>query len=97
MMVLRSACHQIMYYCAEAEVQQVTLGQVLSFFTGAERPPPMGFDEEAGIWFSPTATFPTASTCALELTLPTKYHDNADMFHEKMLYGLQNHGGFGML
>ena len=54
-------------------------------FTGANYPPPLGFDQPAALWFSPLAEFPCASTCALELTLPTKYHDSPDMFKEKMI------------
>ena len=40
--------------------------------------------------------FPNASTCALQLTLPTKYHNNEELFKEKMIYGMVNHGGFGL-
>ena len=75
----------------------MTLEQILNFFTGANYPPPLGFDQPAALWFSPLAEFPCASTCALELTLPTKYHDSPDMFKEKMIYALLNHGGFGLL
>jgi hypothetical protein len=31
-----------------------------------------------------------SSTCALELTLPTKYHDNEKLFKEMMTYGMLN-------
>ena len=51
----------------------------------------------AALYFSPVAEFPCASTCALELTLPTKFHNSPDMFKEKMIYALLNHGGFGLL
>ena len=64
-----------------------TLGTLLAFYTGAEYPPSLGF-HPAAIRFSPAAEFPTSSTCALELTLPTKYHDRPDVFCERMLYAL---------
>lgn len=84
--------------CTHAEGDlELSLGQVLSFFTGAEYPPPLGFDTTASMWFDPTAEFPVASTCALQLTLPTKYFNHPESFRERMLYALQNHGGFGML
>lgn len=75
----------------------MTLGQILSFFTGTEYPPPLGFDTEPTLRFSNYSEYPTASTCALELTIPTKYYDSPRDFHEKMIYGLKNHGGFGLL
>ena len=38
--------------------------------------------------------FPTAyaSTCALVLTLSTKYHDDTAQFQEEMVYALQKYG-----
>ncbi len=41
----------------------------------------------------PTTDFPLASTCALELTLASKFHNDYEMFKDKLVY---NHGGFGM-
>ena len=67
----------------------ITLGEVLSFFTGTNRIPPLGF-ADATLNFSPTNPYPTASTCALTLTLPTKYASYADF---KVL-SMQSHGGF---
>ena len=83
--------------CTDADHPEVTLGHILSFFTGAEYPPPQGFDESPSIRFNPTSEFPLASTCALELTLPTKFYDEPKLFKERMVYGIQNHGGFGLL
>ena len=71
------------------------LTEVLSFFSGAEYPPPLGFDVDPSVGFS-NLEYPTASTCALELTLPTKHHDKPLVFREKMIYALKNHGGFGL-
>jgi len=49
------------------------------------------------VQFSSYIEYPTASTCALEITLPTKYHDSPKDFNAKMIYALKNHGGFGLL
>ena len=75
--------------------ENVHLSTVLSFFTGAESLPPMGFGMAPVLRFDPSNMFPTASTCALELTLPTKYHNQPHLFKEKMVYAFKNHGGFG--
>ena len=83
-------------YCADGEIPDVSLSLVLMFFTGVEYPPPTGFDNGAEMWFDSESVFPTASTCALVLTLPTKYHNNSEMIIERMIYALHNHGGFGM-
>ncbi len=84
-------------HITDGRIPVLTLGQVLSFFTGAEYPPPLGFDLEPMIRFSTVSDFPLASRCALELTLPTKFYNDYTMFKEKMIYGLCNHGGFGLL
>lgn len=82
---------------ADGEITDVSLSSILMFFTGAEYPPPTGFQNRAEMWFDSESVFPTPSTYALVLTLPTKYYDNSEMFIEKMIYALNNHGGFGML
>ena len=71
----------------------LSLGQVLNFFTGIEYPPPMGFDNPVSVYFHPTSDFLMASTCALQLTLQTKFYDDEQKFKEKMMYGFLNHGG----
>lgn len=74
--------------------EDVKLGQVLYFSTGSKCPPPLGFDNPISIHFNPASDFPMASTCALQLILPTKYHDEETLFPR--VYGISNHGGFGM-
>lgn len=76
---------------------QVTLRQVLSFFTGTEYPSPFGFDITTSVSFASTGDFLLASTYALQITLPTKHFDKVDEFRNKMLYTLQNHREFGLL
>lgn len=70
------------------------------FFSGAEEVPPMGY----GPFSTPClkfdlgeAPYPRASTCAIELTLPTKYHQGPySLFKEAMDIAMLCHGGFGV-
>lgn len=96
-MVLKLHAVYIKFIHSDDEDAEVSLSTVLTFFTGAEVPPPTGF-QPATLKFNHSADleFPTASTCALELTLPTKHHNNPALFSMKMLYALNNHGGFGL-
>ena len=73
----------------------VTLPMVLSFFTGAEEIPPLGFPHDPTLNFSDDNLYPTASTCAIELTLPTQY-ETYDQFKKYVSYAMLNHGGFGL-
>ena len=72
------------------------LGDCVAFFTGADCIPAAGFHDTCTLNFSPTNMYPTSSTCALVLTLPTAYHGSYSTFHEKMLFAFLNHGGFGL-
>ena len=80
----------------EAEGRSINLNDCLSFFTGAQRLPPTGFNKECTLNFSDVNVYPTASTCALILTLPTLYQDSYETFKGKMLFAFCNHGGFGL-
>ena len=68
----------------------IGLHNVLSFFTGAEIIPPLGFEITPSLRFS-DSMLPTASTCALQLVLPTSYYNNEELFKEKMIYAMLNH------
>lgn len=72
------------------------LADCLAFFTGAGQIPAAGFDTTCTFNVSPTNVYPTASTCALVLTLPTRYHDSYETFRKHMLFAFFNHGGFGL-
>ena len=75
----------------------VSIGMILNFFTGAESIPPCGFPPGKPVLsFNSSNPYPTASTCALELTLPTKYDDYQE-FKSKMDQAFSMHGGFGLL
>ena len=65
----------------------VTLPMALGFFTGAEEMPPLGFPHEPTLVFSDTNPYPTALTCAIQLTLPTKYNTYAE-FRRSMSYAM---------
>ena len=71
-----------------------TIEDVLIFFTGTDRIPPSGFDKEPTIHFihDESAKFCTASTCDIQLCLPTKYDVYGD-FHEAMITSLLENGG----
>ncbi len=73
----------------------VTLSLVLSFFSGSEVIPPQGFPNKPTLNFNADDPFPTASTCAIELTLPTKYSDGYSNFKRMMNIAFTCHGGFG--
>ena len=83
--------------CVDGEIDGLSLNAILSFFMGADLLPPGGFEIGAEMWFDPDIMFLTASMCAFTLILPTKYHDNAKIFQNKMAYAIQNYGGFRML
>lgn len=69
---------------------------ILAFFTGTDTVPPLGFNKSVTLNFNPSIPYPTASTCALELTLPTKYSD-FDEFKKNLDVGFTMHGGFGLV
>jgi hypothetical protein len=73
----------------------VSLKMIFSFFTGANSIPPTGYDVTPIMYFNPTSLYPTASTCALQLTIPT-CHSGYDSFKQAMDVAFRMHGGFGL-
>lgn len=73
--------------------ERVTLQHVLTFFTGADSIPPSGYDSVI-LNFSSSSPYPLATTCGLELTLPTKYFDY-NSFKRSLDIGFRMNGGFG--
>ena len=65
------------------------------FFSGSSDVPPMGFPHDPAINFNECGHFPTSSTCALELTLPTS-HKSYDTFKAALDTAFTMHGGFGL-
>ena len=85
------------YYSAEGSIA-AGLEDVLTFFTGADRVPPLGFPKPPQLHFvhDKTCTLATASTCDLVLRLPT-CHAAYEEFQEKMILSFRGHGGFGVV
>ena len=67
---------------------------ILVFFTGADSIPPGGYDNVI-MSFNKDNPYPTASTCGLELTLPTKHQEYND-FKKSLDVAFTMHGGFGL-
>jgi hypothetical protein len=60
----------IISYVGEVEQEDghtLTLGDILSFFTGSTGIPPMGFNDVGTLNFNSTNVFPTALTCSFTL------------------------------
>ena len=72
----------------------VTLGEILSFATGAYAIPPAGFVDDLSVCFNDDSMFPLASPSSLTLTLPSNYEDYTD-FKEAMNTALLGAHGFG--
>ena len=73
---------------------KVSLQMILAFFTGADSIPPGGYSR-VFMNFNNHNPYPTASTCGLELTLPTKYNNYND-FKKCLDIAFTMHGGFGL-
>ena len=73
-----------------------TLDEVLVFFTGTDRVPPLGFSKPLTVSFlvDEKEMFATASTCDLQLRLPTRYSDY-NAFADAMVLSLKGNDGFG--
>lgn len=75
----------------------MTLADVLAFFTGADREPPLGFPLTPKLQFlHGEDIFATASACELLLRLPTR-HTSYHEFKESMIMSFCGHGGFGLI
>ena len=79
----------------DADSGPLSLKTVLVFFTGADSIPPLGYSS-ATLNFNPTNQYPTASTCAIALSLPTKYTEYRQ-FKRQLNVALTMHGGFGLV
>ena len=73
-----------------------TLEDVLTFFTGADSIPPLGFDRQPNVCFlHDESIFCTASTCSIELRLPCCHQENYEAFKQAMIMSLHDNDGFG--
>lgn len=71
----------------------VTQQQVLIFFTGSDREPPLGFPKQPELHFLHKGIFATSSTCDLILRLPT-HLDDYSKFKDMMVESLVSSEGF---
>ena len=85
-----SAVHSIE---GEIEERAITL-DILTFATGADRIPPLGFEDILTLKFDSSTRFPLASTCSLSLSLPTRFNDYQD-FRKAVIEGVVSGFGFG--
>ena len=67
----------------------------MTFFPGSSEVPPAGFPHDPLINFNDSSPYPTSSTCALELTLPTS-HTDYESFKHALDTAFTMHGGFGL-
>ena len=82
---------------AEAEgPRDITLDNILVFFSGTDKVPPLGFTPDPALAFNSDAWYPTASTCSLTLFLPTRYNDY-QTFKSRLTVAFKDHGGFGII
>lgn len=90
--------NQIYFFFLPAQqIDCCTLGDVLVFFTGADYPPPMGFQKKTELKFldnEKEKILPIASTCALTLWLPI-IHNNYNDFKTALCRGILENDGFG--
>lgn len=70
----------------------ISLTDIMVFFSAAAKPPPLGFPDKPMLEFNSSNVYPTASTCALVLKLPTKYQRSYTEFKRAMFVGLKFHG-----
>ena len=72
----------------------VTLGKVLTFFTGADKPPPLGFPKQPTLRFS-EETLAVTGTCDPDMSLPVhctyetfKYYMTLSVIGSKDNFGI---------
>lgn len=78
---------------ASEEEGQAKLGDILSFATGSNMVPPIGFSLTPSLTFH-RRKYPMANTCSNCLTIPL--YRNYEEFKQNMDFALRNTQGFGM-
>ena len=80
----------------EEKLTDCSIEDVLVFFSGTDRVPPLNFEKQPTITLhNAYAKFATASTCDLQLRLPTGYGEDYDAFKSAMVMALKDNDGFG--
>ena len=89
--------HSYIVYCSVDGTTDCDVTDVLKFCAGTDKIPSCGFDDVyPTLSFDCSAALPTASTCEVELCLPSKY-SNYERFKEAMLLAIKGHNGFGIV
>lgn len=80
----------------EGEVE-CTVEDVMAFFSAASQVPPLGFDKDPTITFNHAGNtvLATASTCDLQLRLPTIHGSIYEDFKEALILSIKGNDGFG--
>ena len=91
---MKFACnlHPLFFFEGKTEC---TVADVLVFFSGSNCEPPLGFTRQPKMSFLYVdAKFCTASTCDIELCLPT-IHNEYEAFKEALELSFMGNDGFG--
>ncbi len=88
-----------MDYCYTEGKNDCRTEDVLVFFTGADRVPPLGFEKKPKVTFlhESDRKFCTSSTCDIQLRLPTSHGEDYQSFQEAIVMSLRDNDGFGGL
>ena len=83
-------------YYAEGNID-CGVDDVLVFFSGADRVPPLGFSTKPKVSFlySQSLKLCTSSTCDIRLRLPTSHKEDYQSFKDAMILSFKNNDGFG--
>ena len=82
--------------CADRD--DISVGDILYFFTGSSKVPATGFDSVPKIKFTDENRLPTASTCELSITFPRKMAGlTVDEFKDQMDFCIHGSHGYGIV
>ena len=82
---------------AQGEQGLPSLKDIMTFLTGCDSIPPLGFSAIPGIDFTDDEQFPTVSTCSLTLTFSRKMTTTFQNFKEVMDHAILGSEGFGRI
>ncbi len=81
-------------FCRGYFINQSVFGYDCFIFYWCRKTAPLGYSSVV-LSFNHKNPYPTSSTCAVELTLPTM-HQDFDMFKRHLDVAFTMHGGFGL-
>ena len=84
-------------YISFSVLDLLKLTDVLSFLLERMKYLLAVFFQKPILSFDDKGVFPTASTCALHLILPTKFHEDFDQFKRHASIAFTCHGGFHLV